>query len=162
MPGDNITFAFQGGEPCMAGLNWFQNFISLVDGWKDIRIRYALQTNATLLNDAWCAFLKEHDFLVGVSWDILPECHDAARVDSAGNGTQCKVLDSIALLEKWHVEYNVLCTLTNSVARHPNQVWKQLVKYDIHFVQFTPCLDELGNSEKSPYALTPERFASLV
>lgn len=159
-PGDSVTFAFQGGEPCMAGLRWFRQFTAIVGTWHGIQIHYALQTNATLLNAEWCAFLKEYDFLVGVSWDLLPQCHDDARVDSHGCGTGKAVLEGIALLNRFHVEYNVLCTLTNFVARHPDKVWRQLEAHSIAYVQFTPCLDGL-DSPGSPYALTPERFASF-
>lgn len=159
--GDSVTFAFQGGEPTIAGLDYFRHFTSIVDTWKDIHIHYALQTNATLLNDDWCVFLKQYNFLLGVSWDILPDCHDAARIDAAGNGTNKRILESIALLEKHKVEYNILCTLTNTIARHPSQVWKQLVKHNIRYVQFTPCLDELEAAGESVYALTPRRFASF-
>ena len=159
--GDSITFAFQGGEPTLAGLDYFRHFTSIVDTWEGIHVHYALQTNATLLDDEWCFFLKKYNFLLGVSWDILADCHDAARVDTAGKGTHKRVLDAIALLEKHEVEYNILCTLTNFVARHPNQVWKQLLKYDIRYVQFTPCLDEMEAAGESPYALSPKRFASF-
>lgn len=159
--GDSITIAFQGGEPTIAGLDYFRHFTSIVDTWTGIDVHYALQTNATLLNDEWCAFLKKYDFLLGVSWDVLPDCHDAARVDAAGEGTSKRVLDAIYLLNEHKVEYNVLCTLTNFVARHPNQVWKQLVKHDIRYVQFTPCLDDLEATGESAYALTPKRFASF-
>lgn len=159
--GDSVTFAFQGGEPTVAGLPYFQHFTSIVDQWSDIDIHYALQTNATLLNDDWCLFLKKNNFLLGVSWDVLADCHDATRLDTAGEGTNKRVLNAIALLKKHKVEYNVLCTLTNFVARHPNQVWKQLVKHNIQYVQFTPCLDELEATGTSPYALNPKRFASF-
>ncbi len=160
-PGDSVTFAFQGGEPTLAGLDWFRHFTSVTDGWKGIQLSYALQTNATALDDAWCAFLKAHRFLVGVSWDILPGCHNDARRDAAGAGTNRRVLESIALLNRWGVDYNVLCTLTSFVARHPGQVWNQLRTHDIRYVQFTPCLDELEQPGQSPYALTPRRFFSF-
>ena len=159
--GDRITFAFQGGEPTIAGLDYFRHFTSIVDTWTGIDVHYALQTNATLLDDEWCVFLKKYNFLLGVSWDILPDCHDAARLDTTGKGTSKRVLDAIYLLNKHKVEYNVLCTLTNFVARHPNQVWKQIVKHDIQYIQFTPCLDELEATGESPYALNPKRFASF-
>lgn len=158
--GDSIPFAFQGGEPTLAGLDWFRSFTAVTDGWRDVQVNYAIQTNATTLDNDWCAFLKQHKFLVGVSWDILPACHNAARVDAEGEGTCRRLVEKIALLERWGVEYNVLCTLTNAVARHPDQVWAQLLKYDIRYVQFTPCLGRLDNA-KSPYALTPARFYSF-
>ena len=161
-PGDRITLAFQGGEPVMAGLDYFRRLVSVVDRWdKRIHVEYALQTNATLLDEAWCRFLAEHDFLVGVSYDILRDCHDDARVDASGAGTSRRVEQSMRLLAQCGARCNVLCTLTNAVARHPKQVWKQIQRHDLRYIQFTPCLDELESPGHSPYALTPERFSAF-
>ena len=161
-PGDQVVFAFQGGEPTLAGLDYFRHFVSAASRWDpDVQIAYALQTNATLLDDEWCLFLKKHHFLVGVSFDILQDCHDAARVDRGGAVTCKRVEAAISLLERYRVEYNVLCTLTNQVARHPQQVWRRILQMDLRFVQLTPCLDALEGPGESVYALTPKRFASF-
>lgn len=160
--GDHVQFIFQGGEPTLAGLPFFRDFISIVKKWeKNISVSYALQTNGLLIDEEWCKFLKENRFLVGVSLDILPDCHDEARRDPKGNGTYKRILDSIHLLDKHEVQYNVLCTLTNALARYPQKVWNRLVKLGIKYVQFTPCLDELDEQEHSPYSLSPKRFASF-
>ena len=161
-PGDRVTFAFQGGEPTLSGLPFFRHFTELVARWDPvIRVSYSIQTNATLLNDEWCRFLAEHLFLVGGSLDMLPESHNAVRVDAGGSGTYGQVRQAISLLEKHRVEYNVLCTLTNEIARYPKRIWSQLCKLDIRYVQFTPCLDELEKSGESIFALTPRRFSSF-
>ncbi|MBQ4160373.1 MAG: SPASM domain-containing protein [Clostridia bacterium] len=157
--GDRVSFAFQGGEPTLAGLEYFKHFVSVTARWKGIKTAYALQTNGILLDDAWCAFLKENNFLVGISCDLLPEMHNATRIDAAGEGTYKQVTNAIALLKKHKVEFNVLCTLTNFVARHPGKVWNQLVKLGIDYVQFTPCIGFM--EEFSDYALTPKRFAEF-
>ncbi len=157
--GDQICFVFQGGEPTLVGLDYFVHFVSQTAQWAEIKVSYALQTNGILLNDAWCAFLKQHCFLVGISCDILPELHDSARKNAKGDGTYKQVSDGIALLKKHGVEFNVLCTLTNYVARHPGKVWSRLDKLGIDYVQFTPCLDFMQS--QSPYALTPKRFAEF-
>ncbi len=160
--GDHVQFTFQGGEPTLAGLSFFRDFVSNVKKWKkDIRVSYALQTNGMLIDEEWCAFLNENAFLVGVSFDILPDCHDEVRTDANENGTYKRILDSIHLFDRYKVEYNVLCTLTNTIARHPQQVWNRLVQSGIQYVQFTPCLGELDEQEPSPYALSPKRFASF-
>ena len=158
--GDKVNFAFQGGEPTLAGLDFFIRFTDIVSGWNGISVTYALQTNALAINDDWCNLLKKYNFLVGVSFDILTDAHDSVRVDEKGKGTFEKVLSSIELLKKYKVDFNVLCTLTNSIARHPEKVWKQLIKFNIEYVQFTPCLGDLGLSD-SVYALTPKRFSSF-
>lgn len=155
VPGDRVSFGFQGGEPTLAGLPFFREFVRLVSAWdKGIQVSYSIQTNGTLLDEDWCAFLAEHRFLAGISLDILPDCHDQAR----GEGTYKQVLRAIQMLKAQGVQFNVLCTLTNFVARHPGKVWKSLEKLGIDYVQFTPCLDELETPGASPYTLTPERF----
>lgn len=161
-PGDRIQFAFQGGEPTLAGLPFFRKFVEHTSKWdRKIQVTYALQTNGILLDDQWCRFLGEHRFLVGISLDILPEHHDAVRVDAREEGTYQRVLQGIRLLRQYHVEFNVLCTLTNTIARHPQQVWKRICQMELQYVQFTPCLGELEVAEPTPYALTPKRFASF-
>lgn len=162
LPGDRINIGFQGGEPTLAGLDFFRAFIQQTQHWDaEIQVHYSLQTNGTMLDDAWCTFLSDHHFLVGLSLDLLPDCHNLARIDTNGDGTYKRVVNAIALLRKHHVAFNVLCTLTDYVARHPAKVWKQIQQLDLDYVQFTPCLDELNSSVKSPYTLTPDRFGSF-
>ena len=159
--GDGVTFVFQGGEPLMAGLDFFRSFTEKVKAAAEkLRVSYSVQTNGTLLNDEWCEFFKEHSFLVGISWDILPDCHNSARVDASGEGTAKAVTDGIRLLKAHLVDFNVLCTLTNAVARHPARVWELIKREGIEYTQFTPCMGELDGG-KSPYALTPKRFAAF-
>lgn len=160
-PGDRVHFAFQGGEPTLAGLPFFRNFVSRVSQWKGIEVSYALQTNGLLLDAQWCRFLKEHRFLVGLSLDLLHEAHDAARVDAHGQGTYGRAVEVLALLKAHGVDCNVLCTLTSTVARQAQQVWDRLTALDIEYTQFTPCLGPLDGSVPSPYALTPQLFASF-
>ena len=157
-----ICFAFQGGEPTMAGLPYFRHFTEQVGRQqKKVKAEYALQTNALILDEEWCSFLHDHRVLTGVSFDILSEEHDYARPDAAGKGTYKRIRQSLKLLKEHKVEFNVLCTLTRQVARHPAKVWAEIRKLGIDFVQFTPCLDELESPGESPFALTPERFADF-
>ena len=162
-PGDHITLMFQGGEPMLAGLDFFRTLTEIADSWPSgISVSYALQTNAMHLDEAWCLFLKKHEFLVGVSHDLLAAQHNAARVDASGAPTMQRVERSISLLRKHDIAFNVLCTLTNPLARHPQQVWKRIVQLNLPYVQFTPCLGFLEQTEKSPWAITPERFCELL
>lgn len=119
-PGDHITLMFQGGEPMLAGLDFFRMLTEIADSWPSgISVSYALQTNAMHLDEAWCLFLKKHEFLVGVSHDLLAAQHNAARVDASGAPTMQRVERSISLLRKHDIAFNVLCTLTNPLARPP-------------------------------------------
>lgn len=161
-PGDRINFVFQGGEPTLAGLRWYQEFSKICNQWNPgISISYSIQTNATTLDEEWCRYFAEHHYLVGVSLDLLQQCHNDARVDASGNDTYQRCLHSVNLLNTFHVEYNILCTLTKQIAKHPQKIWNVLKEQNIQYVQFTPCLDALYSPGKNPYALTPQRFAQF-
>ncbi len=160
--GDNVTLAFQGGEPMLAGLEFFENFVDQVKNWeKDINVSYAIQTNGTKIDETWAKFFYDNNFLVGVSLDLLQDLHDDTRIDNENKGTWKKTINAIRILEEYKVEYNVLCTLTNGLARYPKKVWNTIEKLDLKYVQFTPCLNDLEFTKKNIYALTPERFSSF-
>lgn len=162
----DLTFAFQGGEPTMAGLDWFKAFIEEVEkreklSQKSPNIHYAIQTNGIVIDEDWCKFLKENDFLVGLSLDGDSTLHNENRVDSNSKGSFSKVMATKRLFDKFSVEYNILTVLTSKLARYPQKVWNFLVANKIKFVQFVPCLGELENDSQSQFALTPERFSSF-
>ncbi len=159
--GGSLLVAFQGGEPTLAGLPFFQRFAELVKAQpKKVQVSYALQTNGWLLDESWCAFLRENHFLVGLSLDGYPEVHNQYRLDPQGKGTYGKVLQAKQLMDKHRVEYNILCTLTNKLARHPQKVWNVVLKENIRYIQFTPCLGKL-EGEPDEWTLTPKRFYSF-
>ena len=157
--GDELTLAFQGGEPSLAGIDFFRHCFafaaSLMPG---VHLHYAFQTNGLLLNEEWCSLLKEYDVLVGVSVDGNAEMHNSCRPDAAGKGTYNRVRNTVRLLDKSGVRYNILTVLTSSMARHPSAVWNWIKKEHFDFVQFIPCLAPLDADQPSPFALSPERF----
>lgn len=156
--GDALSIAFQGGEPTMAGLPWLEHFVSYAKCKNpSVTLNFALQTNGILLDDAWCHFLKQHKFLVGLSWDGPPSIHNKNRVDAQGQGTYSTILDTRRRLLKHGVDHNILCVLTSEAARHPQQVWKFIEDQKIDYIQFIPCLDDLGSNNQN-WALTPMRF----
>ncbi len=93
---DHVTFAFQGGEPTLIGLDYFKNFVSTVNQYKSTQtIHYAIQTNGTQLDEDFCTFLHEHHFLVGLSLDGPKDMHDLNRLDTKKKGT-FKTVDQAA------------------------------------------------------------------
>jgi uncharacterized protein len=143
----------------LRGLPFFERFAERATARGDLRVSFSLQTNGLLLDDAWCDFFLKYNVLVGVSLDLLPECHDKARPDAKGEGTYARVCEAISLLKRRGVPFNVLCTLTDAVAAHPKQVWQRLLRFEIEYVQFTPCL---GSEGCATYGrLTPPLFADF-
>ena len=161
-PGDALTVAFQGGEPTLAGLDFFRGFFRMADALlPGVALRWAFQTNGLALDDDWCAMFKARDVLVGLSVDGGAETHDANRTDAAGKGTYARVHAAMERLRAHGVRYNVLTVLTAGMARHPAAVWKWLLRERVEYVQFIPCLDRLEAESPSPCALTPARFQSF-
>lgn len=154
-----ITYAFQGGEPTLAGISYFQEFIEEVNRYKKEyhHIQYVLQTNAVLLDDTWIEFFAKHHFLVGVSLDGYIKNHDSVRKCKDNSGTYERVMMNIRKLQDAGVEFNILTVLTFSLAKHPRELYEFYRKNNLKYVQLIPCLPSLTN-KKDPFALSPKDF----
>lgn len=159
-----ITLAFQGGEPTVAGQDYFLHFFQCVEkaNTKHLPVHYAIQTNGYLMDDEWCKIFREHKFLVGLSQDGTKELHDMCRLDSHEDGTYYKTQKAIRLMEKHKIEYNVLSVVTNQFARHPQAVFQHYIKNHIDYVQLIPCLKPLDAKEKNPFDLEPRTWAEFM
>lgn len=157
-----VTFAFQGGEPTVAGLAYFEKFCELVNKHKkpNQKIYYAIQTNAYMVDEEWCTFFKKYDFLVGVSLDGYKENHDYFRITTKNTATYKQVMKVIKLLKKYQVRINVLTVLSKQLAKNPLKLYEFYQKEEIDYIQLIPCLAGF-DEKKNPFALTPELFASF-
>lgn len=157
-----ITFAFQGGEPTLAGLDFFRSFTRYVSDHRDKQtVRYALQTNGYLVDEEWAKFFHEHNFLVGVSLDGYRDLHDWLRPDATGTGTYDRAMKAIDALRAAEVDFNVLTVLTAQLAKHPQKVYKFYRRHNLDYVQLIPCLPGFDDEEGDEFSLTPEAFASF-
>ena len=164
--GDEVTFGFQGGEPTLAGLPWFRHFVEhVMSQKKEAAVHYTFQTNGLLLDEAWCDFFFKNKFLVGLSIDASKRFHNRNRFSVAGEGTHAACLQSKDLLEKNHVEYNILCVLTNDLAKEPERAWRFIISENVRYIQFIPCLDPLDSNlpqkKASGNTLRPMLFAKF-
>lgn len=154
---DNIHFAFQGGEPTLAGLSYFEYFVNTVNKKKtNQKVTYALQTNGILIDKKWIEFFKENHFLVGISLDGIKIVHNKIRVMN-GKGTFDDVMRTIKLCQKEQIHYNVLTVISSSLVKYAKDIYKFYKKNNIYNIQFIPCLPELEN-DSGKYALTPEMY----
>jgi len=156
---DCLGFAFQGGEPTLAGIDFYRWFFQAVEkAAPGARVGYSFQTNGLLLDEDWCSLFQDYGVLVGISLDGGAQLHDRIRLDSAGKGTYQRVHAAMELLKHRGVPFNVLSVLTAETARHPTALWHWLRQEGVDYVQFIPCLDALDQTKRSPWALTPRRF----
>jgi uncharacterized protein len=149
-PTDQVQFVWQGGEPMLAGLDFYRRAVALQQPFlKQKQIQNSLQTNGTLLDDEWCRFLKEHGFLVGISLDGPKDIHDRYRKDRHGVGSFDKVMRGLRLLQKHEVEYNVMATVGKETTQAPLEVYRFFKEEGIEFIQFAPVVErEAGSHEQ--------------
>lgn len=139
--GNQVYFTWQGGEPTLAGLDFFRKVIHYQQRYAgQKRIFNALQTNGILLNNEWCAFLKEHEFLVGISIDGPQELHDRYRRSNSGNGTFAKVIAAIERLKSYQIEFNTLTVINNINVHYPLEVYHFLKSIGSKHMQFIELL----------------------
>lgn len=161
----SVSFLFQGGEPTLAGLEFYRDFVSHVQETipAGLAVQYAVQTNGILLDEDWCRFFRENHFLVGLSLDGNRECHDRFRKDGAGRGTYDRVLRAARLLDRAEVDYNVLTVVTGYLARHVQSVFSSLCREGFRFQQYIPCLDPLeGDRGGQSFSLSPKQYEEFL
>lgn len=157
-------FGWQGGEPTLAGLEFFRKAVALQEEYKRSAqaVANALQTNGTLLDDEWCDFLAEEKFLVGVSLDGPPQWHDHYRRDHAGKPTFHRAWAGLERLRARGVEFNVLVTLNAVNTPHGGDIYRYFVNRGIHYVQFIPILERTPAGEPAPFSCTGEQFGRFM
>lgn len=160
-PDAHVAFAFQGGEPTLAGLDFFRSFVVRVEERRESQqVSWALQTNGYLIDGEWAAFFREHGFLIGVSVDAYRDLHDSMRPDAHGAATYARVMGGVRLLREAGVDVNVLSVLTSQMAAHPQRVFSFIKQEKISHIQFIPCLPGLDD-EHDAFSLAPREFSSF-
>ncbi len=141
-----ISFAWQGGEPTLMGVKFFRRVVELQKKYCPVgkRVTNAFQTNGVLLDDEWGGFLRENNFLVGISFDGPREIHDRYRVDKSGKPTYDRVLAGLRVLQKHKVEYNILCVVNRLNSQHPLEVYRHFKELGAQFIQFIPLVERAG------------------
>ena len=158
-------FAWQGGEPTLMGLDFYKRTVELQKqyGSPGQEVGNSLQTNAILLDDAWCEFLAANNFLVGVSIDGPKEFHDYYRVDHAGGGTFDKVMRAVNNCKKHGVEFNTLTLLNAKNVEHPEIVFDFLVDLGTTYLQFIPCVElDPKTGEVADFSITPAQYGEFL
>lgn len=164
-PEGSIQITFQGGEPTLAGLDFFRRFLDLEQELcpPSLLISHSIQTNGMTLDEEWVRFFQKYQFFVGLSLDGTRELHDKFRVDPRGKGSWDRVTRALTLLDGAGVETNLLCVVTGPMARSPRKVYNSLKALGPNGLQFIPCLDPLEVERGSmAWSLTPERYGSFL
>lgn len=175
-----IHFAWQGGEPTLLGVEFFEQVVALQKKYGPGReIANAFQTNGVLLNDEWGEFLARNNFLVGLSIDGPRKLHDYYRVDKGGQPTFDKVIRGLEVLKKHGVAFNTLTVVNRANSRQPLEVYQFLKEIGSGYMQFIPVVERMteapgdkglaliqpaftGEAQVTPWSLDPAAFGNFL
>lgn len=159
------TIAFQGGEPTLAGLDFYRKCLELEKAYntKNVRISHALQTNGYVLDEEWCRFFAENHFLIGLSVDGIKATHDAYRRDAMGQDTYFHTLEAARRLEEAGAEFNVLTVVNGRTAPKIRRIYEQYRKLGFFWQQYIACLDPIQEKQgQQEYSLTPKAYGQFL
>ena len=173
-----VLFTWHGGETLMRPLSFYKKALELQKKYAGGRtIENAIQTNGTLLTDEWCAFLKENNWLVGVSIDGPQEFHDEFRKNKHGRPSFNKVMQGISLLKKHGVEWNGMAVVNDFNADYPLDFYNFFKEIGCQYIQFTPIVERITHHndgrhlaslsdnkevELADFTVTPEQWGSFL
>ena len=152
-----LSVVFQGGEPTLAGLAFFRRSVRQMKETVGCPIRFSMQTNGLLIDDAWAAFFKENDFLIGLSLDGSRKTNDRYRLDKNGESVFPQVLSAVSVLKNHGVDFNILSVIDDRNAAEIETTWRYFKKHGFRFLQFIPYVDE-----EAGVALSPESYGTFL
>lgn len=171
--GPLVQFIWHGGEAMMLDIDFYQKVISLQQRYaKGRTIVNSIQTNGTLLTDRWCRFLKDNNWLVGISIDGPKEIHDVYRKDAVGESSFDRVMEGLRMLQRHGVEWNVMATVNNINVKYPELFYDFFKEIGCQYLQFTPIVERhtangcLAKSNEegviSPQSVTSEAWGDFL
>jgi len=160
----NSVFAFQGGEPTLAGLPFFEKLVEFQKqyGRDGQSVSNALQTNAMLLDKNWCDLFRAYQWLLGVSLDGPEEVNDLYRFNKEGRGTWKRVMQSVELLKKERVDFNILCVLSQANVDRPKELYRFYRSLGIDNLQFIPLAEFDPQGNPMPFTISPEQYGRFL
>ena len=160
----NSAFVFQGGEPTLAGPAFFEKLVTLQQsyGRSGQSVSNSMQTNGILLDDRWCQFFKQYNWLIGISIDGPEPVHDLYRLNKQGAGTWRKVMKGIECLKKHDVDLNVLCVVSQANVSKARELYEFFRAQGIEYVQYIPLAEFGGLGQPLPFAITPEEYGRFL
>ncbi|MCL4231866.1 MAG: anaerobic sulfatase maturase [Dehalococcoidia bacterium] len=160
------NIAWQGGEPTLAGLPFFQRVVQMQEqhAAPGTVISNAIQTNAVLVDDAWGTFFAQYAFLVGVSLDGPQEIHDQMRIRRGGQGSFRDVMRGIEVLRRYNVDLNILCVLGPHNIERVGDLMRFFRGEGFSHVQFIPAMDFQAIEPEKPvnYLISPEAYGEFL
>ena len=161
--GGPCIFSWQGGEPLLAGVDFFKEVIELQKkyGRGGQIVSNTFQTNGTMLNNEWVKLFNQYKFLIGISLDGPIKRHNYYRHYLSGEGSFKKVMEGINLLKKGKVEFNILSTIGRETAKAPKKIYDFFHSQEFYYLQFIPAVDT-RDGKMTDFSITPAQYGDFL
>ncbi len=163
--GASVSLAWQGGEPTLMGLPFFERVIELEKKYgRNQMVGNGLQTNGMLLDEKWARFLKRYDWLVGISLDGPAHIHNHYRLDKGGAFTHQRVESNARMLLDNQVAVNVLCCLTDYSVHYPDELYHYFKEVGLGWMQFIPVVetDPADPTRAASFSVTAKAYGEFL
>jgi uncharacterized protein len=158
-----VLFTWHGGEPLLRGIDFYKKALKFQRQYaRNRQVDNVLQTNGTMLNDDWCRFFKENNFLIGISIDGTQCFHDKYRRTNSGQPTFDKVMCGIQLLKRYGVDYNIMGVVNDYNVDYPLEFYNFFKSIDSHFIQFAPIVERYRDGKITEWSVYPEKWGNFL
>jgi len=126
------------GEPLAVPIKWYEEAFEIISGYPKLRekITHTVQSNGTLINDAWCEFIIKHQIDIGLSVDGPAFIHDHHRVTRKGEGTHAKAMAGAAKLKEHNIPFGVVAVISEKSLDHADEIYQFFIDMEIEGVGF--------------------------
>jgi uncharacterized protein len=161
-PQKKIRVNWHGGEPLLAGKEFFKHIVRLEKLYPDKIWFNAVQTNATLIDDEWAEFFAENNFHIGVSLDGNERVHNIDRIDASGRGTYKKVMRGVEILRRHGIFPGLICTVTKKTVKYSKEIFHGLVDAGFKGISFNAFYNTASESCEDVYGLTENEWFTFL
>lgn len=163
--GRHVSFGWQGGEPTLAGLSFFEKAVEYQKKYGHGKsVGNGLQTNGLLLDEGWADFLRNYNFLVGLSIDGPEHVHDHYRLYKGGQKSWAHVVNRAKLLLDARVEVNALTVVNDYSVQFPDEIYAFHKELGLNFMQFIPCVetDPAHPEQATSFSVSAESYGRFL
>jgi len=164
--GPELFFSWHGGEPTLAGLQFFKRVVELQMKQKQVPENWTvingLQTNGTLLSHEWCRFLKEEHFVVGISLDGPENIHSIFRFHKNRKACFDEVIRGYRLLQQYGIPCEILCVVSSANVGYPLEIYRYFKHLKVEFITFLPLVEKDPGKQISERTVNAKAFGEFL
>ncbi len=162
VPQPEVRSSWHGGEPLLAGKDFFKHIVRIEKEYPEKIWRNAVQTNATLIDEDWAKFFVENNFHIGVSIDGNERVHNIDRINAAGRGTYKNAMRGVNILRKNGIHPGVICTVTKKTVNYAEEIFLGLVNSGFKSISFNVFYNTASENKEDEYALTENEWFNFL